>query len=222
MKAYLKKHWKKIVLSILAILIIFGFPFLLEKILYCTPSISMISNEVWFSFMGSYIGAIVTIVIFKLTIDKNNRDHRKEMERLYLNSKIDDEIELVRKIMNMLLLNSYELGDIINQGHFCSEYLKYNKDFWDMEGKLDDIALEKCFRSETRNILIEKMKELENMEKIFLMGALINMDEKNEHSYTRIVKDENSLSKIANSYREEINGLFEQYNKEMIERKYRE
>ncbi len=64
---YIRKHWKKI-LCITAALAFF--PFVLERILFITPIVSEFSNEVWFSFIGSYIGSVVTLVVMFITFKK--------------------------------------------------------------------------------------------------------------------------------------------------------
>ena len=62
MKDFLKKHW---CICIIMVLI----PFAVEKFLILTPVVSRFSNEVWFSFIASYVGAVVTVIVMFVTTD---------------------------------------------------------------------------------------------------------------------------------------------------------
>lgn len=67
-KKNIKKYLIKIFFLMISILCIAIFPFIVEKIILCETIIPfdvpiVFSKEVWFGFIGSYLGAIGTIVL---------------------------------------------------------------------------------------------------------------------------------------------------------------
>lgn len=69
-------------------LIVISFPFILQWILLNGIYISdSFDNETWFSFMGSYMGLLITIFVFRVTIKSNRKiaelsDEIKKVENL--------------------------------------------------------------------------------------------------------------------------------------------
>lgn len=213
---YIKKYW----MLILSIVVIVFVPFILEWLLFVTPEVSKFSNETWFSFMGSYLGAVVTIAVFKFTIDKNDKEHKAEMKKQIYNEGIEHEIDSLNRIMNVLLLNNYDFMNLLDKGKFCSEYAHCNKDFWDIQGEIEKIKSVKYYEGCKRKLFIEKLQELEGMERLYLISTVVLGDYDNpETGYNNMLKNVRTLGNLSNNYREEIRKLFEQYSQEMREKK---
>ena len=101
-----KKVWaKKIGTFLLIATSIVGFPFVLEFVLYKTPVISQFTNETWFSFMASYVGAIATFVVLRITLKENQKAVEDEKRRLRRNYEIEKEISEAKDIQKVTSLD---------------------------------------------------------------------------------------------------------------------
>ena len=96
------------------IAIIIALPFVLEFILFNGPSISHFSSEVWFSFLGSYIGSVVAIIVMGYTIVHTQRENIKAYERMRIREKYDNERREIEEATDFLLLNKISFSDINN------------------------------------------------------------------------------------------------------------
>ena len=101
----------KFLISLWIVCFIVLFPYIVEYILLHGPSISSFENDVWFSFIGSYSGGIITVVVLFATIRYNNRSNKLEYERgkikdIYTKEKVD-----LDNIIDLLVLNKISFSD---------------------------------------------------------------------------------------------------------------
>lgn len=101
----------RVIVTILILCFIVLFPYIVECILRYGPSISSFENDVWFSFIGSYVGGIITVVVLFATIRYNNRSNRLEYERgkikdIYTKEKAD-----LDNIVDLLMLRKISFSD---------------------------------------------------------------------------------------------------------------
>ncbi len=101
----------KAIITLLIICFIILFPYIVEYMLFHGPSISGFQNDVWFSFIGSYSGGIITVIVLVATIRYNNRSNKLEYERgkikdIYVKEKAD-----IDNIIDLLLLNKISFSD---------------------------------------------------------------------------------------------------------------
>ena len=108
----IKKLLTKILLCLFFILTVIILPFVIEKIILCETIFpfnlsTTFSQDVWFSFMGSYLGAIGTIVLGYIAFYQNKKykELSDESERHFF--ELQEEIkELTRKSVSLIDLNS--------------------------------------------------------------------------------------------------------------------
>lgn len=136
-----KKEWaKKIGTFLLIAIFIVGFPFVLEFVLYKTPVISRFTNETWFSFMASYVGAIATFVVLRITLKENQKAVEDEKRRLRRNYEIEKEINEAKEIQKILLLDKY---DFLNMNTLVIDFMKFRKDMYDIQFKIREFQFDK-------------------------------------------------------------------------------
>ncbi len=209
------RMWKKIV----HVLVIITFPFVLEWFLFITPEVSRFSNEIWFSFIGSYSSAIVTLLVLCLTLRENRNSIREERRKLRESFDIESEINLSRKILDVLLLNRY---DFISADKLLTEYGKYRQDMYDIqfevrELKYDDKGdtardrfLKRLFLTERYHTF--KLIEL-NVEKIDNIEKAKKLSESIDKNVTEMVHQ-------MNKERRELLNLYKEYVHEMKEKEF--
>lgn len=135
-----KKVWaKKIGTFLLIAISIVGFPFVLEFVLYKTPVISRFTNETWFSFMASYVGAIATFVVLRITLKENQKAVEDEKRRLRRNYEIEKEISEAKDIQKVLLLDKY---DFLNMNTLVIDFMKFRKDMYDIQFKIREFQFD--------------------------------------------------------------------------------
>lgn len=210
------KITKKMV-AIIVILIVF--PFALEKFLYITPVVSRFTNETWFSFMASYSGAIATFIVLKITLEENLKAVENEKERLRKSYEIDREIEKVKNIQKVLLLDKY---DFVNLNTLAIDYSRFVKELYDIQYEIREFQFEKNGETArdkyfTRLFLLERSYSLE-----FYVEQLPNMnDEKELKKYTSLLIEKTSkMCHNANSHRNEVLNLYSEYIREMKLKEY--
>lgn len=96
---------------LLIICLIVLFPYIVERILFYGPSISRFENDVWFSFIGSYSGGIITMVVLFATIRYNNRSNKLEYERGKIKDIYDKEKAELDNIIDLLMLKKINFSD---------------------------------------------------------------------------------------------------------------
>ncbi len=210
------KITKKMV-AIIVILIVF--PFALEKFLYITPVVSRFTNETWFSFMASYSGAIATFIVLKITLEENLKAVENEKERLRKSYEIDREIEKVKNIQKVLLLDKY---DFVNLNTLAIDYSRFVKELYDIQYEIREFQFEKNGETArdkyfTRLFLLERSYSLE-----FYVEQLPNMnDEKELKKYASLLIEKTSkMCHNANSHRNEVLNLYSAYIREMKLKEY--
>ncbi|GEM_PF-2518155 len=210
------KITKKMV-AIIVILIVF--PFALEKFLYITPVVSRFTNETWFSFMASYSGAIATFIVLKITLEENLKAVENEKERLRKSYEIDREIEKVKNIQKVLLLDKY---DFVNLNTLAIDYSRFVKELYDIQYEIREFQFEKNGETArdkyfTRLFLLERSYSLE-----FYVEQLPNMnDEKELKKYASLLIEKTSkMCHNANSHRNEVLNLYSEYIREMKLKEY--
>ena len=112
----------------------------MEKFLYITPVVSRFTNETWFSFMASYSGAIATFIVLKITLEENLKAVENEKERLRKSYEIDREIEKVKNIQKVLLLDKY---DFVNLNTLAIDYSRFVKELYDIQYEIREFQFEK-------------------------------------------------------------------------------
>ena len=122
---YVRNHWKKF-LWITAVIVIF--PFVLEGVLFATPIISKFSNETWFSFVGSYIGSVMTLAVMFLTFKKSDEENKNLLRRQKRQHEIEVQNEKLLGIIHILLLDNYHF---LNADTVCENVEKFVKDLRD-------------------------------------------------------------------------------------------
>lgn len=134
----------KFIIIMLILCFIILFPFFMEYILTHGPSISRFDNEAWFSFIGSYSGGIITVIVLFATIRYNNRANRLEYEREKIKDNYTKEKADLDNIIDFILLNkisfstdsmsAHDLKEFIHELHTVMIMIKYtNKDSTDRQ-----------------------------------------------------------------------------------------
>lgn len=97
----LKRYW--LLCMLLCVVIIIVAPFITEWIIregFYRPD--TFDEPTWFSFMGSYLGAIITVIIFFFTICINQISVQDEISRNRKNAEIEREIEKAKRYIIFL------------------------------------------------------------------------------------------------------------------------
>ena len=108
---FLKKYWWQCSLGGIFIIVIAPYitELIIKKGLYRPDTFD---ENTWFSFMGSYLGAVITVIIFFVTICMNQISIEDEIKRNRKNAEIEREIEKVKYIYNFFTLRDYRLQDL--------------------------------------------------------------------------------------------------------------
>lgn len=205
MKDFLKKHW---CICIIMVLI----PFAVEKFLVLTPVVSRFSNEVWFSFIASYVGAVVTVIVMFVTFDKSDQENKKIINKQIKIHQIELENRRLEKTVNVLLLDGYTFG---NENTLCDNLNKYVKDFWDTQYNIykSPNVYEKD-RELFFNIMTLQRKEVDFIKKLEeQMCDPINVSIKDIQQilYELQCMANNERNKIKNEYEKYIEKTYKEY-----------
>lgn len=195
------------------------FPFLLEWFLYATPVVSRFGNDTWFSFMGSYIGASVTLWVMYMTFKRSEEENKKILKKQKELHEIEMQRESICKIMHVLLLDGYYFlnPDTVSENldRFIADFtfiqldtLKYRYISLKDEALVDELLKLQKEEVEILNELNENKPHVDSVEKVKeFKEYLINTGLK--------------LSKTANLKRQTIKIMYDSYI-EKIYRKYYE
>lgn len=193
------------------------FPFFLEWFLYATPVVSRFTNETWFSFIASYTGAIATFVVLRITLKENQSALEKEKERLRNAYEIDKEIDKVKYIQRVLLLDKYDFLDLDT---IAIDYARYVREIYDIQYEIREIKFDA--EGETaRDKYLTRLQMLERCHTLELCIEKLPKGEKEMREYAEelIRKTSNMFNKV-NLQRKEIMDLYKAYIDEMQSRKY--
>ena len=103
----LKFLWSKYGISALValgVICVIMLPFITEYIIrYGKYRPDSFENDVWFSFMGSYLGAVVTLIVMFITFKKSDKENKKLIELQKKQHEIDMQNEKLAKLIHVLL-----------------------------------------------------------------------------------------------------------------------
>lgn len=98
-------NWLLFVIVVIGLILL---PLLVEKIIVDGIGIVLFTtqfeNELWFSFWGSYLGAIITVIVLFITIQYNKKDTNNRLKEYEIDRKYDLVLEQVDKLYNFILL----------------------------------------------------------------------------------------------------------------------
>ena len=146
---FLRKHWIMCIIMVM-------FPFALEKVLILTPVISEFSNDTWFSFMASYVGAIATIIVMLITFKKIDDENKVIIERQQRQYDIRLDNENMDHIMRVLLLDGYYF---YNPNTACDNIEQYLKDIRFIFYDLLQLRYVRDENNELFKLLLELLRE---------------------------------------------------------------
>lgn len=204
MKDFLKKHWRICIIMVLI-------PFALEKFLILTPVVSQFSNEVWFSFIASYVGAVVTVIVMFVTFDKSDQENKKIINKQIKIHEIELENQRLERTVNVLLLDGYTFW---NENTLCENLNKYVKDFRDIQY---NIYKSPNVHEKDRELFFDIMI-LQRKEADFIKKLEEQMCDSNNISIKDIQQILYELQCMANNERNKIKNEYEKY----IEKTYKE
>ena len=214
----MKKYWK--VIAVIVVMVVIAiFPFVTEWFLFVTPEVSRFSNEVWFSFIASYSGAIATFIVLCLTMLGNRRNLKDEKERLRRNYEIEKEIDLSKKIINVLLLNDY---DFVARTKISTEYSRYIQDIYDVQFEVRELMYNENGNT-ARDKFFEKLFQIERYHSLQLAVSNVSKIENEEEAkkyFDSIVNVTNKLSHQMANERKPILDLYKNYVKEMKQKEF--
>lgn len=190
------------------------FPFILEWFLFITPEVSKFSNESWFSFIGSYTGAIATFLVLRITLSENRKTVEDEKKKLKRNYEIEKEIGQVEKILRVLLLDNY---DFVSLNTIPTEYAKYIKDIQDVQYDVRKLIYEENGKT-ARDKFLMRVSLLERGHTLKLVTdeiSEIDSIERAKQLYDFILNRTKELSRNANNQRKELLDLYQEYVNEM-------
>ncbi len=214
----MKKYWK--VIAVIVVMVVIAiFPFVTEWFLFVTPEVSRFSNEVWFSFIASYSGAIATFIVLCLTMLENRRNLKDEKERLRRNYEIEKEIDLSKKIINVLLLNDY---DFVARTKISTEYSRYIQDIYDVQFEVRELMYNENGNT-ARDKFFVKLFQIERYHSLQLAVSDVSKIENKEEAkkyFDSIVNVTNKLSHQMANERKPILDLYKNYVKEMKQKEF--
>ncbi len=214
----MKKYWK--VIAVIVVMVVIAiFPFVTEWFLFVTPEVSRFSNEVWFSFIASYSGAIATFIVLCLTMLENRRNLKDEKERLRRNYEIEKEIDLSKKIINVLLLNDY---DFVARTKISTEYSRYIQDIYDVQFEVRELMYNENGNT-ARDKFFVKLFQIERYHSLQLAVSNVSKIENKEEAkkyFDSIVNVTNKLSHQMANERKPILDLYKNYVKEMKQKEF--
>lgn len=211
---YVKKYWKKI-LCVIAIII---FPFLLELILFFTPVVSKFSNEAWFSFTGSYIGAVVTLEVMYITFKKSDEENKNLIIQQKKQHDIDRENEKLSKIIHVLLLDGYYFLDpdtvCENMDRFLGDlhYVQFDTLKFKYMTHKDEKLMDELLK-----LQMEEVKIINEMQE---NTPHVDSQQKAKDLKRIFMKSGLELSQNANLHREIIKVMYDNYLERVYEQYY--
>lgn len=211
----IKQYWKSV--GMVAVMLVF--PFALEKILFFIPDKGRFSRDEWFSFIASYTGAIATFIVLKITLKENQKAVEAEKERLKRNYEIEKELELVKEIQKVLLLDKYNFLDLSS---IALEYAKYAKDILDVQYDIREVQFDIKGNS-ARDKYLTRLFLLERFHTTRLCVEEIPdlSDEESIRQYAKsFVTKASELYKSMTLQRKELLDLYKEYVHEMKMKEY--
>ena len=212
---WMKKNWEIVGIRVAFLF----FPFVLEWFLFITPVVSRFTNETWFSFIASYTGAIATFIVLRITLKENQKALENEKRRLRHNYEIEKELEKVKAIQSVLLLDKY---DFLNLSTIAIDYARYAKDIQDIQYEVREIQFDSDGKS-ARDRYLNKLYLLERFHTLSLCvekaPSTDNRDELRKYAESFVAKT-SKLHNDVNLQRKEIMDLYKEYVHEMKLKEY--
>lgn len=212
-KERIKHFWKKyrtIILIVLGAMLIIILPFITERMIrYGKYRPDSFENDVWFSFMGSYLGAVVTLLVMFITFKKTDRENKKLIEQQKKQHDIDMQNEKLARIIHVLLLDDYYL---LNADTVCENI---NRFFKDLNSVQFDTLKFKYVTHKNEKLMDELLKlQMEEVKILnFMRDTAPHVDfEQNAREFKKVLLDAGlELNKAANSKREMIKMMYDDY-----------
>lgn len=208
----------RVIIILLILLLLLLIPLITEYIItngWYRPN--SFKNDIWFSFMGSYLGAIITVIIFCFTILLNRIDIKAEINRNRKNVEIEHELEIAGKIYRFFLLTDYALQDP-------------QTELMGLRRLLEDIIVIRCYidrvkyEDEFMDDLGKSKKEFYDLVKTerFLLGyniaknmsQLYTEEDSKKYSQTimEIIKNRNDIAgELTDRYEKYVSQLIKQF-----------
>lgn len=204
-------YWKYVFIAVILTAIFLFLPFAIEYIikngLYRPNSFE---DEIWFSFIGSYIGAIITVTIFGVTVMLNRHDINSAIERNKRNSQINYELKIAEKIYRFLLLSDYPLQspdtELVGLRKLLEDlivirvYIKQNLSNQDMQIAELSTARKNFYNIASVQHILMEIDISTNMSQI--------SNEKNREKYSQFILN---IIGNRNEYAEELTVQYEKY-----------
>lgn len=209
-------YWKYVFIAVILTAIFLFLPFAIEYIikngLYRPNSFE---DEIWFSFIGSYIGAIITVTIFGATVMLNRHDINSAIERNKRNSQINYELKIAEKIYRFLLLSDYPLQspdtELVGLRKLLEDlivirvYIKQNLSNQDLQIAELSTARKNFYNIASVQHILMEIDISTNMSQI--------SNEKNREKYSQFILN---IIGNRNEYAEELTVQYEKYIKLLI------
>lgn len=215
----------KSLLKVLVVIVIIGIivllPFAIELILIHGPSISKFENEEWFSFCGSYIGSIITLLVLYLTIKNSKEESIREYKKIKIQDDYNTEKEKIKKIVDFLLLNDINFADentlgtemrnFVQELHTVSMEIKHANRKTEERDEFYKFLYSNCLFYNIRfSDLLNEPKEIKNKEYLMTEMRKLSYNLKDE-IYQRKNK---YMDYLDESEKKEINALYKQKGRE--------
>lgn len=202
--------YKTVVLVILGIIGVVTLPLLTELIIrYGMYRPDSFENDVWFSFMGSYLGAVVTLIVMLITFKKTDKENRRLIEQQKRQHEIDIQNEKLANIIHVLLLDGYYFLNLESVSENLDRFM----------GDLNFVQFDTLkFKYITHkdealmNELLELQKEeVEILNEMEASMPHVDSQEKAEEMKKFLLDIGLKLSKTANLRRETIKFMYDSY-----------
>jgi len=214
MKSFFKKYWWIILIFIGVVIIL---PILFENILLYGPYRNSFEEGEWFSFLGSYVGAIVSAIIFIVTISIDKKDMKDEVERNRKIAKLNYEIDKTKKIYNFFMMTDYQLQNIEME---LAEYRRFCSDLI----VIRQYVLKENSKNDYSGILEEKRKDfydfitVENLLLHYDIAQVMNaLGTNNDEKLRKLSEFILELVEKRNLYAEELTKRYEDYIEQLID-----
>lgn len=211
---YIKNHWKKVLWIIVGIVI---FPFIVERVLFATPIVSKFSNETWFSFVGSYIGSVVTLAVMFVTFKKSDEENKELLRRQKRQHEIEIQNEKLLEIIHILLLDNYHFlnSDTVfeNIERFMKDlhYVQFDTLKYKYVTQKDQILIDELLRLQMEEV--EIIKSVQN-------GPHVDSAQKAEEFKMFALGMGLRLSQVAESRKETIKAMYDNYLEKVYKKYY--
>lgn len=185
----MKKRNIPLVLIVISIILIF--PIFLECLINSINIPTGFQSKDWFAFWGSYLGTIVSLFIFWLTITENKKNTEARLDEFEKKQNYENQINRISHIYSEISLKKYRLMGAIDN-YKLGGVLKY--DFLDLRLEINLIG-----ESEYKNMLKSIVDQYE-----VIIGEMINIDNGGYFTVEYTAKLFEDMQNIFENAREEL------------------